>query len=770
MPLNGPLLEQVIDWLDANPDDNLVVVSCEVTRTDDGKKDVRFPGKWKSLERTPHEPEWWQGNTAALLIPANWIAVDIDDPALARANIDVDRLMGLTDCHYETQAGTGKMHFWFRVEDGNPNPYTRKLDDKTLGFDVLSGATGSVAFIAGPDRGQPLSAVPAVLDEEAKGMIDDALARARPPEPARPSRPVLPQGHRDKTVEQVEEVLSRLDPAGLDRDTWIKVGMGIHDWDPSDVGYGAWDRWSARDGQRYTPEDNRKQWDSFKPGGGVSLGTVAHLAGGWPVIDVGEAPPLQPRPRPKRDGSSPEQRHGSDHYLLQRPEDADNDYWTWGGSLRRCLLHLGYDIRHNTRSEQIEYLKVAPRGRPPEVIDKAADDTNAVEPLSTEWQPAEEDRLNRIGEQVRRWCWYERRDEDKGELKRRYVHINYGSPKGSTYQSWPQVLMSAVVDLRVDPFWWWLDSLPAWDGVARIDTLLDTVYEVDDTDPEIAAAAAWNALGGAVERTYRPGCEHHQTPLLAGPGGIGKTKLWRALMPDDRFYGESISIEDLKDSKVAIEKIGNAVICEIAEVSAMGGKWDIERLKTQLSNPVLRARLAYRAGPVDHQCAHVFVATSNEKQPLPLDDALARRFIHVNIRGRMSKDPRGLFAALYEWADANREQVWAEALHRFRAGDRSHIPDDLFKQDTLEQMHIDEEFDDFVAYIEAGERTPPFSVTALREDQFWSVPGRVWNDQKWSKAAERAGWTRRKQRRDGNRTPRYYWWPPEAPSAPAEPF
>ena len=82
-------------------------------------------------------------------------------------------------------------------------------------------------------------------------------------------------------------------------------------------------------------------------------------------------------------------------------------------------------------------------------------------------------------------------------------------------------------------------------------------------------------IGGAVERTLWPASEHHQSMILCGPGGKGKTKLWRYLLPDDRFYVESINLRDLEDPKVAIERVGNGVICEIAEVSAMSGKNDI---------------------------------------------------------------------------------------------------------------------------------------------------------------------------------------------------
>lgn len=468
-----------------------------------------------------------------------------------------------------------------------------------------------------------------------------------------------------------------------------------------------------------------------------------------------ETPKRKEASRPDADGKT---------YLLERPKDEDcgNSYWAWGGSLRRCLLWLGYQVRYNERSEQVEYLRTKPR-RSPAKIEKLARDTEPVEPLSTDWKVMNDDECNRVIEKIERFCRWERFDvNSKGKLVRRYMPVDYTSIRGSSRKSWPQVLMSSVADHRIDPFKWWLLHLPEWDQVPRIDTMLATVFDVKDTRPEIAAAAAWVTLGGSVERTFKPGSEHHQTALITGPTGIGKTKVWSYLIPDSRFFIESLSIGDMRDPKLMIEMIGMSAICEIAEIAAVGGKIDIERLKTLLTNPRLRARLAYRHNPVVHECRHVFVGTSNEVSPLPLDDALARRFIVVEATGRMSKEPRGVFAALDDWAQKNREQVWAEALHRWRSGESTHVPEEIYMMETLSQMHVSDHYEEFLLELEQSPRTE-WSAAEMMNHGYWRRVGYDPSMAVIGKAAARRKWTTRYRKEQGTR--RRFWSPPPGDKA-----
>lgn len=81
----------------------------------------------------------------------------------------------------------------------------------------------------------------------------------------------------DWTTEDVVAMLDVIDPD--DRDVWVNVGMALHEggW-PVTV----WDTWS-RGSEKYKMGEPFRIWKGFKPGGGISMGTLVHMAqeAGW---------------------------------------------------------------------------------------------------------------------------------------------------------------------------------------------------------------------------------------------------------------------------------------------------------------------------------------------------------------------------------------------------------------------------------------------------------------------------------------------------------
>jgi putative DNA primase/helicase len=66
-------------------------------------------------------------------------------------------------------------------------------------------------------------------------------------------------------------------PAALPRDEWVKVGMALKSELNDSEGFALFDEWSATaDG--YNAAAARSTWRSIKPGGGVSIGSLFHLA------------------------------------------------------------------------------------------------------------------------------------------------------------------------------------------------------------------------------------------------------------------------------------------------------------------------------------------------------------------------------------------------------------------------------------------------------------------------------------------------------------
>jgi hypothetical protein len=105
------------------------------------------------------------------------------------------------------------------------------------------------------------------------------------PAPARPQA--------ENATEEENRIRDALQviPAG-DYDVWIKIGMALHFWDPTERGFAIWDAWSRKCPEKYHEDELPKKWTSFKNDrpDGVTLGTLFDLAkrGGWLQANAGD--------------------------------------------------------------------------------------------------------------------------------------------------------------------------------------------------------------------------------------------------------------------------------------------------------------------------------------------------------------------------------------------------------------------------------------------------------------------------------------------------
>ncbi len=96
----------------------------------------------------------------------------------------------------------------------------------------------------------------------------------------------LPRSDIDYALSYLDAVSSyRAD----DYDEWLTVGMALHSVDDSLLD--SWDKWSNQSA-KYKPGDCDRKWRSFSTGGGVTLGTLAHMAkqDGWQSPFVNQNP------------------------------------------------------------------------------------------------------------------------------------------------------------------------------------------------------------------------------------------------------------------------------------------------------------------------------------------------------------------------------------------------------------------------------------------------------------------------------------------------
>jgi predicted P-loop ATPase len=160
-------------------------------------------------------------------------------------------------------------------------------------------------------------------------------------------------------------------------------------------------------------------------------------------------------------------------------------------------------------------------------------------------------------------------------------------------------------------------------------------------------------LTSIVARAYQPGCKVDYTVILEGGQGIYKSQACRALVSEE-FFAENLPNLLKKD---AVEQLPGKVLIELPEVVTLIRE-DPENFKAFTTRQVDRYRESYGRNAADYPRITVFVGTTNRSDYLN-DDTGARRIWgipvgHIDI-AELKKD---------------RDQLWAEAVHRFKAGKR----------------------------------------------------------------------------------------------------
>jgi len=230
-------------------------------------------------------------------------------------------------------------------------------------------------------------------------------------------------------------------------------------------------------------------------------------------------------------------------------------------------------------------------------------------------------------------------------------------------ERWHRALSVVAQEHRFDRFRDRLDAL-RWDGRPRLDTWLVDYLGADDG--VFVRAVGQRFLIALVARTYRPGCKSDHVLVLEGPQGIGKSSALRALVGDEWFADNPPDIS--RDSKDARSYIRGPVLVEWAELASWS-RAEAAAIKSFVTTQVDRFRPPYGRREIEVPRRCVFAATTNEDSYLK-DQSGNRRFWPV----RCHPNPEtGLVD--YRGIARDCDQLLAEAVHRFRAGEPWHFDD-----------------------------------------------------------------------------------------------
>lgn len=212
----------------------------------------------------------------------------------------------------------------------------------------------------------------------------------------------------------------------------------------------------------------------------------------------------------------------------------------------------------------------------------------------------------------------------------------------------------------------YLDSL-RWDGTERIPFFFDDYCGCVRDDYHIAVAQS--LFVSSVARIFKPGCKVDTMVILQSAQGMRKTMLWLAL------YGQwcmevTASLSD-KDFYSGLRGVWCADFSEL-DAFSRSETTQIKRILTSQSDSY-RPHYGRGTKVFPRQC--VFVGGTN-KDDWNTDATGGRRFLPVQVAHKIDVDS----------VATNRDQLWAEAVVRYRRGETWwDIPDAHVHQEATYQ-------------------------------------------------------------------------------------
>lgn len=216
------------------------------------------------------------------------------------------------------------------------------------------------------------------------------------------------------------------------------------------------------------------------------------------------------------------------------------------------------------------------------------------------------------------------------------------------------VLLAAKHSQTVHPLREYLDGL-RWDGIERLPTWLVRYLKSPQPAEYLALVGRWFMIS-AVRRAFEPGCKADYLIVLQGPQGKQKSTVVATLAVHPEWFA-SLSCD--VGTKDALQILNGKWFVELAELASLS-RAEVAKVKQYISDAKDTYRPPYASRPVDVSRQNVFVGTVNEDTYLR-DDTGNRRFWPVTV---VSVDLDAL--------SRDRDQLWAEAVHRYRAGERSY--------------------------------------------------------------------------------------------------
>lgn len=243
---------------------------------------------------------------------------------------------------------------------------------------------------------------------------------------------------------------------------------------------------------------------------------------------------------------------------------------------------------------------------------------------------------------------------------------------------------AVLTNHRYHPVREYLNALQ-WDGVPRLERLIIDYIGAEDT--ELTRAMTRKHFTAAVARVFHPGCKYDYCLILTGPEGAGKSTLLSIM--GGEWFNDSITTTEGKEG---MDQLRRAWVIEMGELSSIK-RSDVESVKAYLSKQVDIYRAAYDRRTAEHPRQCVFCGTTNEAYFLKGDTG-NRRFWVIAVRPDLRK-----YSKWQQAIQNDRDQLWAEAVHYYREGERLYLDPKMEAEARERQQRYNDDSDDPVIAI-----------------------------------------------------------------------
>lgn len=461
----------------------------------------------------------------------------------------------------------------------------------------------------------------------------------------------------------IQEVLPHLDPDSGYED-WLKVGAALHHQGAGDPEWlDAWDNWSALSG-KWVEGYCGEKWGSFSEQRGVGHGSITLAS-------------LLKKTKDKREAAKRSERDQLMVDLLARV-DAVNDARDLQEKIAAAIAHNGdfSDVERAQFAQAIQLrakalgtkLEIATvrgwlRPRVRASFPHLNDDGHplcTLENLQVLMQRLGVNvRYNVIAKAVEVLIpdsAFSRDNKDNVSLG--YVLSECEKVRMST-KFVPQFLLMLADANLYNPVQTWVESRE-WDGISRLDEFYATVDTGNQMNQGLKHLLMRKWLVQAIGAAFEPdGIAAQGILTFTGKQNIGKTTWFKRLAPEDLnliYTGHTLDVRS-KDSQLIALKYW---IVELGEIDATFRKSDVSALKSWTTQAVDNIRRPYAMTESTYGRRTVFGASVNDEMFLA-DPTGNRRFWTVPAE------------ALYLDHNIDMQQLWAEVLEMWKAGERWYL-------------------------------------------------------------------------------------------------